>query len=134
MTEVVPEAIEVVEVITTPAGPEQTVVVLPTSVDGVEVVEATVAEPEPAVEILVPGERGPAGPPGDGAPGGYLHTQVVPSTVWDVDHQLGFDPAAIRVVGVDGDEWWPASVTYITEGQVVRLTFNTSVAGTARVS
>lgn len=82
MTEVVPEAIEVVEVISTPAGPEQTVVVLPTSVDGVEVVEAAVDEGE-VLELEVPGQRGPAGAPGadstvpgppgvdgqDGAPG-----------------------------------------------------------------
>lgn len=80
------------------------------------------------------GDQGEVGPQGPAANNAYLHTQSVPSTVWDVDHQLGFDPAAIRVYIVNGDEVWPATVTYVSPGQIVRLTFDYSVAGTARVS
>jgi hypothetical protein len=133
VTELVPEALEVVEVVNEVDGPSEVTIIVPTSVDAVEIVPVE-HDDLPAVEVLVPGERGPRGHPGEGAPGAYEHTQEVPSTVWNVQHDLGFDPAAVRVVAVSGDEWWPTSVTYVTPGQVLRLAFITSIAGTARVS
>jgi hypothetical protein len=79
--------------------------------------------------------RGPQGPPGTGeGGGGYEHAQQTPSTVWDVQHDLGFDPAGAHVVAVNGDVWLAVNLTYPTPGQVARLTFPQSIAGTAWLS
>ena len=89
--------------------------------------------------LLLPGPQGPPGQPGPEGPaydggGAYTHTQESPSTVWDVDHGLGFSPAGIRIRDVAGDYWYPLDVTHPTPGQITRLTFPESVAGTADLS
>lgn len=72
--------------------------------------------------------------PDSGTMASYRHMQEIPSTVWDIDHRLGFDPAGIRVVAVDGAVWFPMNVSYPQIGQVARLTFPDSIAGYAWVS
>ena len=89
--------------------------------------------------LLLPGPQGPQGGVGPEGPaydggGAYTHVQVAPSTVWDVDHGLGFNPAGIRIIDVAGDLWYPLNVTHPQQGQVTRLTFPESIAGTADVS
>jgi hypothetical protein len=64
----------------------------------------------------------------------YKHTQEAPATVWDVHHDLGYDPAAFLVVDLAGDRWWPRRIEFIEPGQTVRLTFTQSIAGTAHTS
>jgi hypothetical protein len=81
------------------------------------------------------GPQGPPGPPGTGeGGGGYRHDQAAPSTVWDMQHNLGYDPAGVYVRAVNGDVWLPLNLTYPTPGQVARITFNDSIAGTAWLS
>lgn len=89
--------------------------------------------------LLLPGPQGPAGQQGPEGPaydggGAYTHVQEAPSTVWDIDHALGFNPAGIRVIDVAGDTWFPLNVSHPTPGQVTRLMFPESIAGTADVS
>lgn len=89
--------------------------------------------------LLLPGPPGPAGQPGPEGPaydggGAYQHVQEVPSTVWDADHGLGFNPAGVRVVAVNGDVWHPHQISHPQPGQITRLTFLESVAGTADLS
>lgn len=102
--------------------------------------QVDVSTPATDVDVLLlpgpqgpQGQQGPEGPAYDGG-GAYTHTQEAPSTVWDIDHGLGFNPAGIRVIDVAGDTWFPLNVTHPTPGQVTRLTFLESVAGTADVS
>lgn len=89
------------------------------------------------IELIREGEQGPPGEQGDSGPqggGGFVHSQGVASTVWDIFHSLGYDPAGIRVIAVGGDEWYPTNVIYLTPGEVTRLTFADSIVGTAWVS
>lgn len=101
---------------------------------------AGVATPPTGVDVLlVPGPQGPQGVVGPQGPafdagGAYTHLQEVPSTVWDADHGLGFIPAGIRVRDVNGDTWFPIDITHPQPGQITRLTFPESVAGTAWLS
>ena len=107
--------------------------------DGVAVV---VEPPERSevVEIRTDGKPGPRGEQGiqgvagQNATGAYLHAQNVASTIWVIDHHLGYDPAAIRVIDTLGDQYLAQDVVYTTPGQQLRLTFQSSIAGTARVS
>lgn len=83
-----------------------------------------------------PGPQGPAGPQGPVGPmptPGFKFTQPELSTVWDIVHDLGFDPAGILVVDPTGDLWEPIAI-YIETGVRVRLTFGSSVRGTAYLS
>lgn len=81
------------------------------------------------------GPQGPVGPPGSGEGGsGFKHLQQEASTVWDIEHSLGYDPAGVFVRALNGDVWLPITLTYPTSGQIARLTFPTTIAGTAWVS
>jgi hypothetical protein len=60
--------------------------------------------------------------------------QNVPSTVWLIEHGLGFDPAGITVVDADGFQLDGYAVQYLTPGQILRLSFDISVAGVAYLS
>lgn len=63
----------------------------------------------------VPGPVGPAGPPGP--PGGartYPHDQLLPATIWYVEHNLGRYPS-VTVIDSAGDE---------VEGEIVHLSLN----------
>jgi hypothetical protein len=81
------------------------------------------------------GPEGPQGPPGTGGGGGgYVHDQQEATTVWDIEHNLGFDPGGVHIVALNGDVWLPVTLTYPTPGQIARVTFPTSIAGTAWLS
>jgi hypothetical protein len=66
--------------------------------------------------------------------GNGLFEQPVPSTVWVIDHQLGFDPAGIVVVDADGFTLDGVGVQYLTPGQTLRLSMDIAVAGVAYLS
>lgn len=78
-----------------------------------------------AVEIHVDsgagvGPRGPAGPAGPQGPPGsasasYVHDQLVPASVWNVVHNLGYRPGGILIYDSAGDQ---------TSGEVEHLTVN----------
>lgn len=78
----------------------------------------------PRVDAIVAGD----------IPRAYLHEQEIPSTVWDINHGLGFDPAGIRVEAVNGEQWLPVNVSYPQTGQVLRVEFEDSIAGKAWTS
>lgn len=81
------------------------------------------------------GPQGPPGPPGAGeGGGGIVHVQTVESTVWDIEHNLGYDPAGVHVRATNGDVWLPVHLTYPTPGVIARITFPQSIAGTAWLS
>lgn len=80
------------------------------------------------------GPTGAKGDPGDAASSGYLHFQTVPATVWQIPHQLGYDPAGIVVIDVDGYTIDDGGVQYMTAGQSLRLSFDLAIAGTAYLS
>lgn len=88
----------------------------------------------PVSAVLVVPVAGPAGPAGsgEGGAGGYTHTQTTPSTVWDIEHSLGYRPGGIRVEAAGGDTYWP-QVTYLSE-TTVRLNLPESINGTAHLS
>lgn len=102
---------------------------IPETVPAVELEEPDVSE-----IVRVEGPQGPAGPKGDPGPTGgtYIHQQVTPSTTWTIDHNLGFDPAGIRIVTSGGSEL-EGAVTYTSPNQVV-VTFSTAFSGTAYLS
>lgn len=98
----------------------------------------TVSTPAPSVSMQAPVSTvtlvpvvGPAGPSG-AASTSYTHTQVTPSTVWDITHALGYRPGGVRVEGSDGDTYWPV-VTYLSD-DVIRLSLPESINGTAYIS
>jgi hypothetical protein len=65
---------------------------------------------------------------------GYQHTQAVPATVWQITHALGYDPGGLTVISNDGYTIDDPAIQYLTTGQSLRLSFDTSVAGTAYLS
>lgn len=89
------------------------------------------------------GETGPPGPQGDPGPQGergemgpgnaYLHAQLVPATVWTIEHDLGYDPGGVTVMA-DGfliDEF---GYQVLVPGFSLRLSFDVSFAGAAYLS
>lgn len=64
----------------------------------------------------------------------YQHSQPVAATVWTIPHNLGFDPAGLAVINTDGVVIDDPAVQYLTPGQVLRISFDTAVAGTAYLS
>lgn len=77
------------------------------------------------------GPPGPTGPPGVSA-GSYDHVQASPSTVWTVQHNLGYKAAGIKAFGVGGAPI-NGSVSYVNNN-VLLITFSEAVAGTAQIS
>ena len=76
-----------------------------------------------------PGPPGPAGATGTA----HTHIQLTPATVWTITHNLGYDPAGILVVS-DGYVLDEVGVPILTPGEVMRLSFDISVAGVAHLS
>lgn len=110
----------------------------------------TVVDPRPTLNVTVDGDStvnvapsssspviivtaaGPQGPAGAGNAGGYTHTQVTPSTVWTIQHNMGYYVLPI-VVDTEGQVtfgWEPAWSSVST----LILTFPVAFAGTAHVS
>lgn len=88
--------------------------------------ESTTTGREPGDTLVIndtglPGPAGPAGPPGpDGPPGtgtsSYHHSQVPPSALWVVNHNLGFQPGGVLVFDTSGSQ---------IEGDVIHIDQNT---------
>lgn len=62
----------------------------------------------------------------------FEYTQSTPSTVWTIEHGLGYHPAGIQVVDSNGDIHHPV-IVYLDEN-TVRLTLAIPVTGTAYLS
>lgn len=83
------------------------------------------------VSVILGGPQGPPGPSGSGGgTEGFDFTQSVVSTTWTINHNLGHKPSVqtftvggLLVIG---------GVQHISNNQVV-VTFNTPIAGTARL-
>lgn len=93
---------------------------------------AQISVSAPPAPVLIDVEHFVGGGSGSAGPVAYVHTQVLPSTVWDIAHNLGFRPAGIHVVDADGDTYYP-DVTYLDVNNV-RLNLPESTLGTAYLS
>lgn len=78
------------------------------------------------------GQWVPASLAGGGGLQAYYHVQDEASTVWLIGHGLGFAPSGIEVRDNVGDSHYP--VASWLDDFTVRLDFNDSVRGTARLS
>jgi hypothetical protein len=86
------------------------------------------AGPESAwLESLV-GEQGPAGLSGIGA---YHHVQAMASTVWQVSHNLGFNPSV--TIHDEDENVIIGAIDYVDEN-TLNLLFNAAIAGNAHLS
>lgn len=88
---------------------------------------ATVVVSSPGNSVSIT-NAGPVGPAGSGA--GYNFTQASASDIWTVNHNLGYKPS-VQTFTVGGLEML-GEVQHISVNQTV-ITFNTAVAGTARL-
>lgn len=86
--------------------------------------------------VQAPGPAGPRGPAGqDGAAGNasnvaHVHSQSTLSTVWLVQHDLGYDPAGIDVrTDADPEHRWHLRANYLVPGRTYQLTFPNDVPG-----
>lgn len=88
--------------------------------------------PEKATTTLIVTATGPQGPAGAGNAGGYTHTQVTASTIWTIQHNLGYAvaPTVLDSNGQVTFGWTPAW----SNGNVLILNFPVPFAGTAHVS
>lgn len=94
-------------------------------------------QPGSTVALVPVGPRGPAGASGGGGSGGtgYEHIQSTPATVWGpIVHDLGYDPAGITVEDASGEDLEGATVQYLVAGSSLRLSFDITVSGRARLS
>jgi len=108
------------------------------TVDPPAVPGITVTEPAPATGTLVPvaGPRGPAGPPGDAASSmGYVHTQVSPASLVQINHGLIFKPSAPVCVDTGGNIIDYDRITWPSAG-IIEISFGTGVvlSGTIYIS
>lgn len=78
---------------------------------------------------------GPAGPAGSGGSGtinaGYNHTQASASTLWIINHNLGYKPS-VQMFNTGGLEVL-GEIQHVSDNQTT-VTFNTIVAGIARLT
>lgn len=70
-------------------------------------------------------------PTGGGAARGYTHIQSVAASEWIVNHELGFIPAAAKVITSGGDA---VETGWDYAGPLVRITFAEPTAGVAYLS
>jgi len=113
-----------------------------TVASSVSAVQATVVESPSLSEITVvgvgpqgpPGETGPQGPVGpQGPPGGeaFVYQQVSASTVWTIQHNLGYYPS-VTTVSVTTDEII-GNLHYVNDNEVT-VTFTYAQMGYAYLS
>lgn len=76
------------------------------------------------VEILIPGVQGPAA-----SAEGFNFTQISASTTWTIAHNLGYRPV-VETWTTGGAKIFGSAVNLSVN--VVQITFNTALAGTAR--
>lgn len=86
------------------------------------------------IEVSTPGPQGPpgpTGPAGGGASINYLHTQSSPSSVWTVNHNMGFRPS----VELFTTGWYEmvADVVHVSENQFL-VYCNAPTTGYARAN
>ena len=114
-----------VTVVTNPAKPKVTVISSSTPVGTVSVTAGGRVGPKGEK-----GEKGETGQPGTSG-AGYDYTQSSPLETWTIAHNLGYRPS-VSVSSVGGVEI-VASVIHLSL-DVMQLSFNTPVAGSARLS
>lgn len=81
------------------------------------------------LNIVSSGLQGPPGPPGESA-ATYIHTQSTPSSIWTINHNLGFKPS-VELLDSGGNEF-DADVLHTSNNQVI-VYLNTEIAGIARL-
>lgn len=64
----------------------------------------------------------------------WTHTQLLPATLWQINHGLGFDPAGVYVEDGEGVALEPARITHPIPGATTEIIFGLPVYGTARLS
>lgn len=87
-----------------------------------------------AVPVVIPANTsGPTAPTVD--VDSYLHTQTLGSSVWVIHHNLGFNPAAVRITLADGRVIHTDAdmLTYV-DANTLRITLRESSTGTALLS
>lgn len=84
-----------------------------------------------SVAVINAGPPGPRGPAG--ATAGAEYTQVTPSTVWTITHNLNHHPGGITVLDENGDLVLGWTATHASTNILI-LTFQAVVSGTAYVS
>jgi hypothetical protein len=72
--------------------------------------------------------------PTNSGPVAFTHVQDIPSTVWQITHGLGYDPAGIAVVTADGYLADGFGIQYMTAGKSLRLSFDIALSGVAYCS
>lgn len=77
-------------------------------------IRRVIVQPRAPVQIVA-AKQGPAGPRGETG-GVYEHVQAAPSSVWTVNHNLGFRPNA-KALSVGGVEMM-AEVVHISANQL----------------
>ena len=60
-----------------------------------------------------------------------LYVQEVPSVVWDITHNYGYEPI-VRVFDEDGYQIWPDGVDHVSEDRV-KITFTSARTGVAKL-
>jgi hypothetical protein len=83
-----------------------------------------------AIAIVNAGPPGPPGPPGPSG-AGYDFNQASPATTWTINHNLGYRPS-VQMFTVGGLEVL-GEIQHTSNNQTL-ISFNTAVAGTARLS
>lgn len=95
-------------------------------------VAGTAPTPSNPVVVGPPGPPGPPGPAGELVSGSgdlhYEHTQAVPSTTWDITHNLHKRPAVL-VEDSAGDEV-EGQIDFVTADRLV-ITFSAAFSGRA---
>jgi hypothetical protein len=92
--------------------------------------QTVVTNKTPRGTVLVYGGPG-VGPPGpSGSAAFYMHDQTTPSTVWTINHNLGFKP--VVEVFTPGGLMMLAEIQHTSITQTL-ITFNTPTAGFARL-
>lgn len=94
--------------------------------DRVHVIEVSMGMMGPA------GPQGPTGPTGPAGGTGYAHDQILPASIWTINHMLGYKPGGVIVIDSGGNEV-KGSIAYPTANQVV-ITFSSAFAGVAYAS
>lgn len=103
------------------------IVTQPQIIELVQETQTLVVNPSTGAVTVV--SSGPVGPRGTGS--GYSHTQASASDIWTINHNLGYRPSA-QTFNVGGIEVL-GEVQHISSNQLT-VTFNTAIAGTARLS
>lgn len=67
------------------------------------------------------------------AANGYVHVQSVATSVWTVQHNLGYRPGGITVEDSSGEDWIGFEVQHIDDNELT-LTFGGAFGGVAYVS